>query len=583
MATGTNKTTWRDIFSGTVPRSVSDPLLVFLGFLLVYSATFDRSYFYDSVLYAGIIRSPLGVQPLTVVFEWNHPLWYPVTRSFYLLLRALGFGGLSYEALQWFNAAAGGLGLAVFFSLLRRALPAWQALFWTLLTGLGAVYWGRATGAEPYLAGTLFIILFCAELYDHFLKGSAASFARLCLFAGLASGFHIANNLLWVAAAAALLYRRSAALKLIPVLAGIFLAFSLPYAAIHGFFTKGGLARWWLWGSGLVNGVSPEGNPLGQFETSLTGHLLLPLKNLAGSFVRYEAWPPALSGLAAALAAAALLFAAFRLLRGGARDPGRELSALAAAFGLPFALFMALYSFWQPENTIYWSTNAALGAGLLAAALGRAGSGDAKLLRLAAFSLAALAGVNNFFALILPNYRGLRARPGVKFCEAIAYFTHPDSPVIISGGMMKVYLPYFANRERISLHLAAINAYADKKDPVVFLRGVLEEYRRRAVPIYMTDDVLREKGSYAAWHVSEAQIDSLLKPYLLMKVFRYDGEDGSANTLYLLWPRNAGPGGGEAILENLRRAGMARHAEAVKRFLAAGGKSAKVSAYALAD
>lgn len=574
----------KDLLSGSVPQAVSDPLFIFVAFLLLYGATSDHSYFYDSVLYAGIIKSPLAAQQLSVVFEWNHFLWYPVIRAFYVLLRLLGFGGLSYEAVQWFNAAAGAMGLALLYSTLNAVLARSQALFWTLLAGFGAVYWSRATGAEPYLAGTLFTLLFCAALYRHFREFSAAAFALACVSAGLAASFHIGNNILWAAAAAALLYHRREILRLAGVLAGVFLVFFLPYAWIHGFFVRGGFARWWQWGSGLVNGVSPENNPLGQFELNLASHFLLPVKNLFLAFF-HAGWPSV-----AVLAAGAALLAALAVFfrhTGGRRAPvfTAQSAPLAAAFGLPLALFLLLYSVWQPGNTMYWSTNAALFCAFLAALLHGRGEGRPlpRFLPAAGFVFAGLLAVNNFWRLILPNYAGSQVKPDIEFCDAVAYFTYPDSPVLISGGPMKVYLPYFANRDRISIQLAVVNAYADKRDPVAQLRGILASYYEHAVPVYMTDDVLADKDLYVPWGVTAKQLESLLAPYQLMKVFRYEREGVSARTLYLLWPRRLGGAAREAVFENMAKAGMQKHVSAVKRFLAQGGAPAPLARYSLGN
>jgi hypothetical protein len=570
---------FKEIFSGTVPQSISDPILVFAAFLVLYAVTFDHSYFYDSVLYSGIIRSPLGLNKLSVVFEWNHFLWYPVTRCFYLLLRALGFGGLTYEAIQWFNAGAGALGLALFFSLLSGPLSRRLALFWTLLAGVSNVYWSRATGAEPYLAGTLFTLLFCAALARYFRRFSLGAFAWLCVFAGLASVFHIANNILWAAAAAALLYHRKEFLKQGAVLSGIFLAFSLPYAAVHGFFVRGGLARWWQWGSGLVNGVSPETNPLGQFELDLFSHILLPVKNLLLSFFYFTGWPAG-----AALAAAAVFAVVLAARAGDKEEPllTPENTPLAAAFGLPFALFLLLYSVWQPGNTIYWATNVVLCAGFAAALFqGRARALTGRLLPAAGFAFAGFMACSNFARLILPNYLGKPVKPAIEFCKAVAYFTYPDSPVFISGGALKVYLPYFSNRERISLQLAVMNAYADKKDPVAQLKGILASYYEHGIPVYMTQDVLTDRGAYAQWGVSAGQLDGLLAPYRLMKVFQYDGEGGASNSLYLLWPKKPGGAAREAVFANMNKAGMQKHVLAIKRFIGQGEGQAPTARYLL--
>ena len=342
------------------------------------------------------------------------------------------------------------------------------------------------------------------------------------------------------------------------------------------------MARWWQWGSGLVNGVSPESNPLGQFDLNIPAHILLPVKNLLLSFFYFTG-----GSAAAVLAAAALLLSAMAAFSASSGDKKRPLltpesAPLAAAFGLPFALFLLLYSVWQPANTIYWSTNVALCCGLLAALFqARVRALKARFLPAAGFLFVGLLAGNNFFRLIVPNYLGKQVKPAIGFCEAVAHFTYPDSPVLISGGALKVYLPYFSNRKRISIQLAILNAYADKKDPVAQLRASLARYYAQAVPVYMTGDVLADRDLYSQWHVTAKQLDSLLEPYRLMKVFRYEGEGSAPATLYLLWPKNISRAAREAVFENMNKAGMQKHVAAIKRFLSSGPSRAGVSSYLL--
>jgi hypothetical protein len=156
----------------------------------------------------------------------------------------------------------------------------------------------------------------------------------------------------------------------------------------------------------------------------------------------------------------------------------------------------------------------------------------------------------------------------------VSYFTHPDSPVLISGGALKVYIPYFANRERISIQLAILNFYADKKDPVAELGRILASYYEHAIPVYMTGDVLADRDIYAQWGVTGERLDALLKPYRPLKLFSYEEAGAAGNSLYLLWPRNIGVDAKKAVFQNMTRAGMGKHVAAIELLLARGGTPA---------
>src|SRR5215470_4279723 len=88
---------------------------LFLFFAAVYAVSRNHSYPFDSVIFANMVEIPLLRIPADLAFEWNHFLWYPTGRLFYLALYYIGIPVRGYEALQLLNAVVGAAGVTVTF------------------------------------------------------------------------------------------------------------------------------------------------------------------------------------------------------------------------------------------------------------------------------------------------------------------------------------------------------------------------------------------------------------------------------------------------------------------------------------
>jgi len=73
---------------------------LFVCFAFIYSVSRNRSYTYDGVVFAHTIENPITMLPRNIALEWNHFLWYPTARAFYLALNSFHVPMRGYEALE---------------------------------------------------------------------------------------------------------------------------------------------------------------------------------------------------------------------------------------------------------------------------------------------------------------------------------------------------------------------------------------------------------------------------------------------------------------------------------------------------
>lgn len=543
----------------TVPQAVADAIVLFVFFLALYRATRDNSYFFDSVLYAGTIEQSLKLLQWREIFEWNHPLWYPVTRAFYLLTRLAGSSERGYQSLQWFNALVGSLGIVLIFEIVRRAsgrrlIAAGAAV----ATGLSAAYWSRATGGEPYLTGSVLSVGALSAVVLYRFKPRASVLLLSSILAGLAATFHIGNVVLWPIFLTAVAFASPSPRATRLVLACVPLAaIACGYAAIHGLFSADGVKRWWTWGSGLVNAVAPHTRTTGQFDLDLLNNLGLTVKTLATAFW-HDSGLHGFFILAVTATAAAVKVARGRTVSGDARtDKTRFVSTL---FGAGFVVYLVLYALWQPGNTIYWSTHVmllvpAIGCGLSSIAFPKWS------LPVSAAALLVLGGLN-LVNHIWIRRMGQEAQPLIKVASALRYLTPRQSPILISGvenRLLKVYTPYFSRRNRIALQLLAVNTYGSNGNVIDFTKRVLDAHTSRGIPVFMTGDVLSNPDALLDWGVEPADFDRLWEAYEPVP-FQSIGLPGIGD-LYLLLPAQITPNERATFEKILSEANLKQHAD----------------------
>ena len=492
---------------------------LFTGFFLLYGFTHDRIYAFDSLLYALAIRRPLEGRLFSALLSWNHFLWLPSLGLFFSGLRGAGFTGGPYAALQWWNTGVGALLLLAVYGLLSKFIHRNWALLISCLAGLSHVVWIRSTGGEPYLTGTLLAVAACRLLTDLPSRPGPARLAAIAFLAGLAANIHIANVILLPLAALAIARRQGRESKVnalaVLLLGGLML---LPYVLFYDLATLHGLKEWLAWGSGQVNGQAPGESASGQFDLRFLKIIPAGTYTLLQSFAAIPAGGQFSRLIVLIAAVGAGAWCAVNRVRQTINWP------IVLPSLVFFAGLLIFFSVWQPGNLIYWASPfvffvlslALLFAARLQSPPGLRAAGAAAVLILCL-------GVLNFQRAILPNREGKDVKPMVELCGAIKSATLPGGVILISGhygGFLKVGIPYFAERQAVSLDLAIIQYYGTGRDPVQAVQTILNACLERGIPVYMTDDVLLAKGEFGAWGVPAGRIEALLRSYRLAEVAR---------------------------------------------------------------
>ena len=132
------------------------PFLLFSGFSLAYiflaPNVFQQDW--DSLMYAywaeiNGIRSIWG----------NHPLGHVLLNPIYVLLTSLGFQGRALPVFIACNGLAGGMAVALFFSLLRRiGIEFWFSLGYAVVFGASYALWRLSGSADIYSISVLFLL-----------------------------------------------------------------------------------------------------------------------------------------------------------------------------------------------------------------------------------------------------------------------------------------------------------------------------------------------------------------------------------------------------------------------------------------
>src|SRR5262245_35430731 len=96
------------------PRAAT--IALFLGSLLVYLTTLTQVHTFDALSYVTSVER----KPWTEVFHPHHLAYGPLGGLALALGQALGYTGGAALPMQLVNALAGALGVALFFTLVRR-------------------------------------------------------------------------------------------------------------------------------------------------------------------------------------------------------------------------------------------------------------------------------------------------------------------------------------------------------------------------------------------------------------------------------------------------------------------------------
>jgi hypothetical protein len=528
---------------------------VFVFFLAVFSLSHDHIYYFDGLLQAGMINKPLFINPPEVRYEWNHFLWYPAGRFFYVVTHALGSSWDGYQTLQAFNTLIGAAGASVFFLILSRMAPLpWTAL-WTCAACLGQVYWYRSGGAENHLLGGVWCLVQTCFLFAYWEEPGLKPLVGMAAAGLLAAYFHLGNFASWAVPGLAVLARgpRKAKLFHLILLLIIIAAGWFPYVSVHHWLEPGGFSKWWDWSTSLAHGYMP-GKTSGVNWGILRNLTVVP-KTFLQSVLFYENWSATAAGWGILLLAASSSVVLFSFFPRRSRAAARDMRPLI--FLIPFFVFFGFYAFWMPWNYMYWviqwpSLCLVLGGVSAVRSPDRIPAASWVVLIL----MVLLIAEHNLTQVILPHKTNSNLFL-VEMSRDIGRLTPPGSPVVISGRsetLLKPYIPYFAERNRLAIDLFALNAVKQNMDPIKWMNDTILDYFRAGVPVYITEDALRSKETFGIYGISPERVESVWKDYALIPIRDFPGP--RPNRLYLMWTPALSKDLEDVMLIRLKRSGL---------------------------
>ncbi|HEX9373929.1 MAG TPA: glycosyltransferase family 39 protein, partial [Roseiflexaceae bacterium] len=426
-------------------RRLALPAALFCLTLLAYLTTLTQVHTFDALSYVTSVER----KPWTEVFHPHHLAYGPLGTLALTAGRAIGYAGGAALPMQLVNAAAGALGVALFFAVVRRATGRTDvALAAALLLGGAYAYWYYAVEIEVYTVATLFLIVCLGLMARPELWRSP----RLLLALGLAQGgailFHQTNVLLCAPVATMFLISQVAGRR--SQVAGqdrrcvtcdlrrgawyaitLALTVGLPYlfvgVVVSGFRSWGEFSAWLTeyartgWWGGPITAQKWAGLGKGLSET---------LAQPGGALL----W----------LLLAALLLVHVRRLAAAPRP-------LLAALAVWLLVYGGFFLWWEPDNVEFWIASLPPALLLLALALPGArpwGPGVWLALAVAATAI----GVNHDSI----ARRGDAANDLQRvIARELKARSAPSDLLLVPDGLLELYLPYYQGHDNfLSLNQA---------------------------------------------------------------------------------------------------------------------------------
>ena len=533
--------------------------LLFSGTLAVYWATRTQANTFDAVSYANQIAH---LYPRTHDLHWLfHPHHLLFNALGYLLWRAaqgVGYTGGSLVVLQSLNATLGAGGVAVFYLTLRRLLQRsrWLPLLISLGLAFSFGYWlcasdGRVNMPSVFLMLCAFAVLCRTMPFPHprlaaavgALAGGAVLFhesAGLFVVVGLAGVLLAEDDPLLLPAAMKIQRRRMALAYLgawaatvgLPYLAVGVLALHLHSVAAFRHWTSEYAELGWWWDFHVLHNlrldlyafrhaafVEPPGKQ-GTFH--LGRHIPVALKSLY--FASLLGW---LGAVYAFLAALPLLW----------RSHNRRMMIVCVLW---IVVYTAFFTVWSPGYFVFWVPVLIPTAVMLALALAhyRARRGGLAANWLLGVWIV-LYGLLNAQASLLPHLAP-NSDPFRRIAADVRAHTQEGDVVLVAGagdgGPCEVALPYFADREVISLHGLLTKSRNDKAAALFGTDGVqaqMDAALQSGRAVYALDEVIpagvnlglahtpHTLADLAARHgLTQADLKTLLSSYALSLAWR---------------------------------------------------------------
>ena len=459
--------------------------LLFLSTLVVYWATRTQANTFDAVSYANQVAH---LYPRTGDPRWlfhpHHLLFNALGYVLWRAAQALGYVGGSLVVLQSLNATLGAGGVAVFYLTLRRLLQRsrWLPLLISLGLAFSFGYWICAADGRVNMPSVFLMLCAFAVLCRAMQGPQVSSAAAVGALAGGAVLFHESAGLFVVVGLAGVLLAEEdplllpAAMKMrrrrmaLAYLAAWGAAAALPYlgvgvlalhlhsvAAFRHWSSEYAELGWWWDFHILAN--------LGLDVKAFLHAVIADLPGRQGTLRVGRHIPVALKTLYYAtllgwLGAAYAFLAALPLLW---RSHNRRMMIVCVLWIVVYAAF---FTVWSPGYFVFWVPVLVPTAVMLALALAhyRARRGGLAANWLLGTWIV-LYGLLNAQASVLPHLAP-NSDPFRRIAADVRAHTQPGDVILVAGagdgGPCEVALPYFADRQVISLHGLLTKARNDK-------------------------------------------------------------------------------------------------------------------------
>jgi len=492
-------------------------VILFLEALALYLCTRTHLNTFDAVSYASLMAIHRNAPGSSVawMFHPHHLLFNAVGYFCYKTALGLGYTGNSLSVMQIVNSFLGALGLAIFYSALRRILPREEglALLIALAFGCSFGYWICATDGRVNMPSLILLLAAfhtLVRLLDHPNKGLAATMG---LFAGGAVLFHESAGLFFFAGLLGVVLatrskepgKKGRGLALPAVYLASYMAIvALPYLLIGycliGLHSPAAFKHWassyaelgWWWNFNIPYGLHQD--------LYAVRHALFVEPSGAGTIhlsPTVPAWLRALYWTALAgwvIASLFLVTSLPRLFRSGR-------SALVSVCLLWTVLYAVFFTIWSPGYFVFWAPVLAPVAVLLALAIHalprrREGPASAALALWIALFIAI-----NWICSIRPNMAAA-ASPFQRIALDVRAHTSPGDLIVVMGAgndaQCEVDIPYFAERNLLSLHSTLTSAHEDA--PLSLQRAQAQIARTLGLnhQVYALDEVLNSRPAFAA-------------------------------------------------------------------------------------
>lgn len=477
------------------------PLGLFLGMLLLYLATLTDVHTFDALSYA----SGVDLKPWTEMFHPHHLAYGPLGILALKVAQAAGYEGRAAVPLQVVNAVAGALGVALFFTTVRRVTQRIDlALVAALLLGSAYAYWYYSIEIEVYTIATLFLLI-CLELVIR--QFGAPSRGRM-LALGLVQG-------------GAILFHQTNLLFCVPLVVGLLIPVRDTAGPAHLAPVRDRLKGWWIYALALglcvalpylfvgivVSGFrSPDQFMAWMTEYARTGWW--------GGPITGKKWSDLGTGVAETLAQPGgallwLLLAGLLLLhlRRIAAGP-RPLLAVLLSWLLIYGGF---FLWWEPNNIEFWI--ASLPPALLLLALALRGER-----RWAPGVWIALAVAGTALGI---NYDSITRRGDSRtdlqrtIVSVLGRHSGPADLLLVPDGLIELYLPYYEERYNYLSLNALLYATSGNWDAACAqLRQRIDSSLHAGAAVFIADEVLNPPRLLLERHRFNAeQVRDCLAPY----------------------------------------------------------------------